>query len=61
MINEKKITKLSVDFYHIFGGLLTGLSLAFLVDIKTASHFTIVTDFAMFLTLLLLGLSYLGE
>lgn len=61
MINEKRIAKLSVDFYHVFGGLLVGLSLAFLMDIRTAHHLTIVTDFAMFSTLLLLGLSYLGE
>lgn len=61
-MSPEKIKKLKVDIAHVGGGFLIGIGLTFLYDVRTSDGmFHCMTNLAMFLTLLLLGLSYLGE
>lgn len=59
---EKRIAKLKTDFMHLAGGVLIGISVIYLFSTRQAdSPFSLFVNFAMFITLFLLGLSYLGE
>lgn len=62
MTLEKRIKNFKRHVAHVMGGFLIGVGMYYLFTFKLATEpLSMGLNFAMFVTLFLLGLSYLGE